>query len=465
MKPGFILVLIDIYCSIFKIRGKMRPDKYFLVFIKVMTLSLLLFICVPEQVFGSAQNESEFPVNSTGPINFDMDICQYAGIGDSTRLEIFYSVYLMGKDSTDIADYNSTTLGLSLKILDESGALLDQSQQEKKISFTDSLQRSQNTTYIDLKDFNLAADSVTIMLTIEDKETGKSGYVIAPLKIRHFDREFSLSDLYFVSHVQKASGKSVFERHGIMMVPRPSRIFFISDDSQNAFIYYEINNLTFDKSRQSFYDAYATVFDVKGEEVFKNTRELIKIGSTNSSRIEVIPIGTFDNGIYRLLVQVIDRDSGTRQEVSGRFRILKEGSGKTDILPMSDEEAQKYYDQIKYIATEKELEIYKQLNPQGKQDFLIRFWRSRDPNPNTPENEFMIEHFRRMAEAERRFKGGINSDMGRVYIKYGPPLDIERRASGVTITHSVEKWIYAIQGRVEFIFVDRIGDGKFIQVC
>ena len=442
----------------------MRPERFFLVFIKVITLGLLLFIGVPEQVFGSSQNESEFPVHSTGPVNFDMDLCQYAGIGDSTRLEIFYSVYLLGKDSVDTADYNSTILAISLKILNASGALLDQFQQDKKISFADSLQRSQNTTYIDLKDVNLAADSVTIQLAIQNKETGKSGQVIAPLKIRHFDHEFSLSDLYFISHVQKASGNSVFERHGIMLVPRPSRTFFISDDSQNAFIYYEINNLTFDESRQSFYDAYATVFDIKGNEVFKNTKELIKIGSANSSRIEVLPIGTFSNGIYRLLVQVVDRDSGTRQEVSRRFKILKEGSGKTDILPMSDEEAQKYYDQIKYIATEKELEIYKQLNPQGKQDFLIQFWKSRDPNPNTPENEFMIEHFRRLAEAERRFKGGINSDMGRVYIKYGPPLDIERRASGVTITHSVEKWIYAIQGRVEFIFVDRIGDGKYILV-
>ena len=131
---------------------------------------------------------------------------------------------------------------------------------------------------------------------------------------------------------------------------------------------------------------------------------------------------------------------------------------------MSDEESQKYLDQIKYIATDQELKLYNQLNSKGKQEFLLQFWKSRDPDPSTPENEFMIEHFKRLAEVEGQFKGGINSDMGRVYIKYGPPLQIERMGLNVHITHAVEKWIYTINGRTEFVFVDRIGDGTYFLV-
>jgi GWxTD domain-containing protein len=191
---------------------------------------------------------------------------------------------------------------------------------------------------------------------------------------------------------------------------------------------------------------------------------LIKIGSTNSSRIEIIPIGQFNSGIYRILVHVIDRDSGSRQEITSRFKIIKENSEKTDILPMSDEEAQMYLDQIKYIATSRELDIYDQLNPQGKQEFLLQFWKSRDSNPNTTENEFMLEHFRRLSLVKAKFKGGINSDMGRIYIKYGPPYEIERKTSSVDISREIEVWTYAVDGRSQFVFVNRTGDGNFALV-
>ena len=435
-----------------------------LLLIRVMTFGLLFFIFIPEHGFSSPQTESEFPIRSSGPITFDLDLCQFNGVGDSTRIEFYYSVYLTGQDSIKIAEDNSTTLDIFLKILSDSGKVLGEFKEEKTISLYDSLHGSQNTTFIDLKSFRLFPDSVTIQLIIQDKITGKIGQVFTPLNIRYFDNEFSLSDLYFVSHIQRASGESVFEKHGVMLVPHPSRTFFISDDSQKAFVFYEINNLSFDASQQSFYDATATVFDIKGKEVFKNVKELIKVASTNSSRIEVIPIGNFNSGIYKILIHVLDRDSGIRREISRRFKILREDSDDTDILPMSEEESQKYFDQIKYIATDRELNIYGQLNPQGKQQFLLQFWKSRDPNPDTPENEFMIEHFRRLAEVEGQFKGGINSDMGRVYIKYGSPLEIERQALDVNMTHSIEKWIYALDGRIEFVFVDRIGDGKYVLV-
>jgi GWxTD domain-containing protein len=420
-------------------------------------------IFAPDHGFASQDYKSIFPIRSTGPIKFDLDISQFDGGEDSTRVEFYYSVYLTSGDSANQTENNRSTLDIFLKILSDSGIVLDQFHEEKTISLYDSLQPSPNTTFINMKSLSLLPDTVTVQLIIQDKISGKKGQIFKPLQIRYFDNTFSLSDFYFVSHIQKASGSVVFERHGVMMVPHPSRTFFISDDTQKAFIFYEINNLTFEKSKQSVYDAIATVFDVKGNEVFKNVKELIKISSTNSSRIEVIPIGKLNNGIYKILVQVLDRESGIRQEITGRFRILKD-SKETNILPMSDEEAQKYLDQIKYIATDRELDIYKQLNPQGKQEFLLQFWKSRDSNPNTTENEFMLEHFRRLSIVEEKFKGGINSDMGRIYIKYGPPLEIERQTGTAEISQTIEHWIYALEGRTDFVFVDRIGDGKYVLV-
>jgi hypothetical protein len=73
----------------------------------------------------------------------------------------------------------------------------------------------------------------------------------------------------------------------------------------------------------------------------------------------------------------------------------------------------------------------------------------------------MLEHFKRLAYCENTFRGGINSDMGRVYLQYGPPNDIIRDTFTLKYTRPVESWVYAMEGTVEFFFVDRLEDGNF----
>jgi len=286
--------------------------------------------------------------------------------------------------------------------------------------------------------------------------------VLQSFEVRRFENIFSLSDLYFVLHVQRANGASVFAKGGVMLIPNPSRVFFTSGGVSKIFVYYEINNLTFTAANPSFYEANTIVRDIAGNEMFISPRKQFKITSENSSRIEVIPIDDFGSGIYHLIVEVIDISSGIRRQIDGYFQIDKGDIKETNLLPMSEEDEKKYFDQIKYIATDQEKEVYSQLDPQGKQEFILRFWKAKDPDPETPTNEFMTEHFRRIAYVEQKFAGGIDSDMGRVYIMYGSPLDIERQTSTAGSAQAVEIWSYAIDGRTDFVFIDRDGDRKFV---
>ena len=55
------------------------------------------------------------------------------------------------------------------------------------------------------------------------------------------------------------------------------------------------------------------------------------------------------------------------------------------------------------------------------------------PNPESPENEFKEEYYRRIAYANEQYASGIpgwKTDRGRVYIMYGPPDDIDSHPSG-----------------------------------
>jgi GWxTD domain-containing protein len=66
--------------------------------------------------------------------------------------------------------------------------------------------------------------------------------------------------------------------------------------------------------------------------------------------------------------------------------------------------------------------------PEGERLAVMeRFWRGRDPNPTTVENEVYDEFLRRYAIAQERFtvfNPGALSDRGRILIRYGDPDEV-----------------------------------------
>ncbi len=108
------------------------------------------------------------------------------------------------------------------------------------------------------------------------------------------------------------------------------------------------------------------------------------------------------------------------------------------------------------------------------------FWARRDPTPDTEENEFKEEHYRRIAYANDHYASGIpgwKTDRGRIYITYGPPDDIESHPSGGTYerpieegggetsTYPFEDWTYryieGIGSNIKIEFVDPTMSGEF----
>ncbi len=105
-----------------------------------------------------------------------------------------------------------------------------------------------------------------------------------------------------------------------------------------------------------------------------------------------------------------------------------------------------------YIITDNERKVFLQLDSDKKREMFIQsFWKQRDPNPNTPENEFKIEHERRFKFANETLGRGTPSpgwrtDMGRIYIILGEPHQIQRYEN-MTETYPIINWFY--QGLVQ----------------
>ena len=136
---------------------------------------------------------------------------------------------------------------------------------------------------------------------------------------------------------------------------------------------------------------------------------------------------------------------------------------------------------VRYIISPEEMSAFKQLsNDEERDQFIEQFWLRRDPTPDTPENEFKEDHYRRIAYANEHFAAGIagwRTDRGRIYIVYGPPDEINAHPSGgnyerpmeegggETSTFPFEDWRYryieGIGNDINLEFVDSCQCGNY----
>lgn len=136
---------------------------------------------------------------------------------------------------------------------------------------------------------------------------------------------------------------------------------------------------------------------------------------------------------------------------------------------------------VTYVITDEERKAFKKLATDDERErFIEEFWRRRDPDPDTDENEFKEEYYERIAYANEHFASGIpgwKSDRGRIWIMYGKPDGQESHpmggsydrpsyeGGGSTSTYPFETWFYrylpGVGSGIEIEFVDPTGSGEY----
>jgi GWxTD domain-containing protein len=170
-----------------------------------------------------------------------------------------------------------------------------------------------------------------------------------------------------------------------------------------------------------------------------------------------------------------DQDQGTKS--------AKEK--KKDLKKLEKELATPYKkwleEEVPYIISDQERAAFLQLSTnEEREQFIEAFWQRRDPTPDTVENEFKEEHYRRIAYANEHFAAGVagwRTDRGRIYIIWGPPDEIEAHPTGglynrpmdegggQTTTYPYEDWRYrhmdGIGDNIIIEFVDTESSGNY----
>jgi len=137
---------------------------------------------------------------------------------------------------------------------------------------------------------------------------------------------------------------------------------------------------------------------------------------------------------------------------------------------MSEARLDTTYLPLVYLMTAAEQGSYPSLTLEGKRRWLRLFWEKRDPTPGTPGNEAQDDFYKRIADANRRFREGGSAqipgwrtDRGRIFIKYGPPDEVLSRpqAGG---TRPFEVWKYTRGRALKYAFLDQTLFGNYVLI-
>jgi GWxTD domain-containing protein len=138
------------------------------------------------------------------------------------------------------------------------------------------------------------------------------------------------------------------------------------------------------------------------------------------------------------------------------------GVGASDAQNLKPE-YKEFLSKVRYIITSAEKKEFMALADSQRPEFISGFWKRRDPDPSTEENEFKDEYLGRISQAERLFFGegrsGWLTDRGRIYILFGPPDQRSTNSSAANPdARCQEVWYYR---DFPVVFIDRACTGTF----
>lgn len=175
-----------------------------------------------------------------------------------------------------------------------------------------------------------------------------------------------------------------------------------------------------------------------------------------------------------------EKPDPTKRRLSDREQVQQQKYLRSELK--GDSPWKKWLDQdVVWIISDQEVQAFKSLkNDEEREQFVENFWLRRNPNPESPDNEFREQHYARIAYANEHYaagKPGWKTDRGHIYIAYGKPDSIDSHPSGgnyerpieegggSTSTFPFEVWHYryleGVGDNIDLEFVDSCNCGDY----
>jgi len=428
---------------------------------------LILQLVLISNLFGQKLTES----------NVFIDYSRFKYSSDSIYFELYYGI-------------SNKALKISENVNEAEIKVLISDQNNKVVGFRNfrivnelDKQNSETEKYLTgVLGFKIGPGEYSIKFDVTDYfDSTNTISITFPVKINSITtKNFALSDIQLCSNIIENSDNeaSYFYKNTYETYPNPSNVY--GEQLPILFYYIEL----YDLQKGNFTNnlkLISKIIDAQGRERYSKEK-FIQRKYNSIVEVGAINITKYASGTYTLALYLIDSLNNFGLVSSKKFFVfnpnIKEEiatkKSDADLLSsefnvMTEEELNLAFEQSKYIASSDEIKRWNSLKDiDSKRNFLFNFWKLRDPDPSTPENERKLEYFERVRKADEMFRGtrekGWRSDRGRVYIVYGEPSEIDRYPNEMD-AYPYEIWSYNnIEGGVIFVFGDITGTGQMILI-
>jgi GWxTD domain-containing protein len=416
-------------------------------------IQILVFLGFLTGFFCQASAQTDFGyLEEGGGAVFSVDYASFREeTGEEYRLEVYYKIFnhkltFVKSDGKFKASYE-----IQLSVLNKVNKQVTGTSEDEEYTLN-TYEETQSPADFLINTMNLSLYSGRYKLRIKfiDRNSGSESTLERNFVIpSRSNNKVMFSDVEFVRELSDSAETSKFNKRGKRVIPSVDRNFGDSDPTLR--FYYEI----YGGSKESKeYDLVYEVYSLGHNFSRENTTKLL-IGPETVHRFDSLSLEGVPSGDYYLDVKLSE---GHKQitKMEEAFRV------EWSLLSMLKNDYQKFIDQLRYAGSDDEIKKLKQAKEEERLQKWLEFWKSRDPTPDTPENELKDEYYRRLKYANQNFaisnREGWETDMGMVYIVYGHPDEVEKFP--FERDEKAHQWWHYYKSNRHFLFVDR-GDGEY----
>jgi len=393
--------------------------------------------------------------------------------GDRTLVNGFVRVPHAMLDGIRLGPGGLAVFSVDVSIVDTAGTVLTQDRWTRQVPWAAAQVAGAAT--VDPLTFSVAPGSYHIRVAVRDSASGRRK--TADLAVGAYAARPAASDVLLAYRVRRASSGDTTAAPGEV---RKGDLFITAAPDPM---------LTPSQAALSFYcEVYrdsagavpwlVRVLDQQGKSIVATQPAQAALGAGGGPLTGALDLGGLPPGTYRLALVIgsgADTVARTAPFRMGGFEaeqrveaVARAAEEPSDLFArMSEAQLDTLFEPLVYLTSGGELAVYRGLTVDGKRRFLRAFWRKRDTTPATSENEEMAAFYKRINEANVRFREGgaaqvpgWRTDRGRIFIKYGEPDQVMKRPQNGP-DHPWEAWKFSRTRGLKFVFMDMTRLGNY----
>ena len=407
-------------------------------------------------------NCQDVPAVSEGKLKFYFDSNSFKGKADTTYQEIYLMFF-----ADQLVDINNnigkSSLHISTEISDIDGKSISSKDWVTELSLqTDSTQLKDMITFDQWGEF-LLPGKYDVSISVEGGSNSVTGNLKTRINVKNMNQSIlHISDIQFVFKTEDITENSIFSKAGRNVFPNVWRRYGVLNPKLT--FYFEVYRIDTTATKPLLVDY--TILKDDQSVVKKISGVELKSEDVQRSVLQAMDVSNLSSSVYELKITLTDPEIGSSVTASRNFEIIQ-FDRYSSASSLSEEDIEMFNKLFSYIAEDAEYRQYKRLNDSEKGNFIINFWKSKDPNPSTPENEYLMSVIEKFNYANNNFswadEPGWESARGRVLLKYGMPSDINSYTSEPN-TVPYEIWTYQLETNYSFVFADRRANGRFMLI-